>query len=79
MTTDRFFITMKLTPVKSSNLAAIGYEPKLKSLTVQFHNGAAWEYFGVPASVWEGLRSAKSHGQYFHQNIRSDFKSNQLS
>ena len=75
---DRFF-HMKLIAVKSTNLAAIGYEPKTKTLEVEFISGAVWRYVGVPASVWEGLRSAKSHGQYFHQNVRTSFRSSEVS
>jgi hypothetical protein len=69
---------MNLTPVKSSNLAAIGYNPKSKTLEVEFIGGAHWRYFDVPASVWDGLRSAKSHGVYFHREIRTSFRSAQV-
>jgi hypothetical protein len=69
---------MKLISVRSSNLAAIGYNAKAKTLHVEFLNGAVWQYFDVPAGIWNGLRSAKSHGQYFHQNIRTSFRSAQL-
>lgn len=56
--------------VSSSNLKAVGYDSATKTLEIEFLDGGLYEYFGVPASVHQGLMSASSHGQYFDQYIK---------
>jgi tetratricopeptide (TPR) repeat protein len=60
----------QLVPVSSSALRAVGYDDSRKILEIQFHNGAVYRYYGVPADVHRGLMGADSHGQYFDQHIR---------
>ena len=62
---------MHRTPVSSSNLRAIGYEPDTRTLEVEFLNGGLYSYSGVPASAHTGLMSASSHGSYFDANIKN--------
>ena len=64
---------MAMVPVKSSNIAAIGYEPATELLTVQFHGGQTWEYRGVPADVHSALMAAKSVGGFFNANVKMAF------
>lgn len=61
---------MKLIPVSSSNLRAVGYDPDTRRLQVEFHNGSVYEYYSVPASIHTGLMSAASHGSYFDAYIK---------
>ena len=60
---------MTMTPVSSSNIDSIGYENE--TLFISFNSGGLYTYSGVPESVYRGLMSASSHGQYFHQNIKN--------
>jgi len=60
---------MEMIPVSSSNLVAVGYNPSLKELTIQFHSGV-YTYLGVPQQIYDGLMSASSKGSYHHQNIK---------
>lgn len=59
-----------MTPVKSSNLKAVGYDSTTKALTVEFNNGAKWRYDDVDAKHHTGLMGADSPGVYFHTHIR---------
>lgn len=61
-----------LTPVKSSNIAAIGYQDG--TLAVQFSSGAVYHYDGVPPNVFAEMQAAESVGRYFSANIRSQYK-----
>ena len=61
---------MKHKPVTSSNISAIGYDPKTKLLEVVFHSGRTYQYEGVPASVVDDLENASSIGKYFNENIK---------
>ena len=50
---------------------SIGYDQERQILEIEFANGAVYRYFDVPAEVYRGLKAAESHGQYFHQHVRS--------
>lgn len=65
-------LTMKLTPVKSSNIEAIGHSGT--ALRVQFKGGKVFEYPGVTAAEFDALHAAPSVGSHFGSHIRSKFK-----
>lgn len=60
-------------PVKSSNLAAVGYDAPSKTLHVEFLTPSLYEYDGVPSHVHHGLMNASSHGTYFAANIKGKY------
>jgi len=61
---------MEMFPVQSSNLAAVGYDLDTATLVVQFLNGTAYQYSGVPEHEFAGLMGSASKGTYFNQNIK---------
>lgn len=65
-------------PVKSSNLAAVGYDTSSQTLRVEFLTPSLYEYDGVPSHVHQGLMNAASHGSYFAANIRDKYTFRQL-
>lgn len=67
-----------LTPVESSNLAAVGYDAKTCALTVQFKSGATHRYDDVPPEKHQALIAADSIGSHFHANIRNAHKSSKV-
>ncbi|MDC7995325.1 KTSC domain-containing protein [Altibacter sp. HG106] len=62
---------MEMIPVDSSNLSAIGYDYETATLRIDFLKGRSYEYYGVPAELYEGLLSAGSKGQYLNMYIKS--------
>ena len=60
---------MQRQPVSSSNLYSVGYDPDAATLEVEFQDGSIYRYPSVPERVYEELKNAGSHGQYFHQHI----------
>ncbi len=64
---------MQMTSVSSSNLSAVGYDPATRTLRIQFHSGA-YDYYDVPESVYRGLMSASSHGQYHAAYIKNSYR-----
>ena len=60
---------MRLKPVDSEMLEYVGYNAKQKILEVVFNSGERYQYFNVPASVYDELMSAESIGQYMHRHI----------
>jgi hypothetical protein len=65
---------MDRTPVESSNIADIGYDPTTQTLEVGFLNGTAYQYFDVPQAVHQEFMSADSHGKYFNANIKNSYR-----
>jgi hypothetical protein len=64
---------MKRTPVSSSSLASVGYDPATQTLEVEFVHGAVYRYFDVPKSEHRALMAAKSHGSYFVHEIKDSY------
>ena len=62
---------MKMVQVNSSNIAAVGYEGN--TLVIDFHSGGTYAYYGVPATVYQALMAAPSHGKYHARNIKYVF------
>ncbi|MEG6521119.1 KTSC domain-containing protein [Desulfotomaculum sp. 1211_IL3151] len=58
-------------PVTSSNISSIGYDTTTNTLVIKFHSGGLYQYSDVPATIYQGLMSASSHGQYFHRLIKN--------
>lgn len=64
--------------VQSSNIASIGYDRDEKILEIEFHSGGIYQYFNVPESIYFGLMSASSHGQYFNVYIKKIYFTKQI-
>lgn len=61
---------MNRKPVISSNISSIGYDENSQILEIEFSSGALYQYQNVPLSIYNGLMSATSHGQYFDAWVR---------
>lgn len=51
----------ELIPISSSNVIAAGFDANLLVMTVKFNNGAVYEYYDVPISLWEEFVAAQPH------------------
>lgn len=60
-------------PVESSNIHAIGYDPKRKILAVTFKSGHTYHYGSVPPEVHEALVQAESIGRYYAAFIKAKY------
>ena len=65
---------MKWIPVSSSNLLRVRYDESTNTLEIEFVGGRIYQYFDVPPQVFEGLISASSHGKYFAQSIKGQYR-----
>lgn len=65
---------MKLDPVTSSNIAAVGYDHATRTLGVQFKSGHLFHYQGVEPHQHAALLGADSVGKHFHAHIKSKFE-----
>ncbi|KZX11337.1 hypothetical protein MBORA_15820 [Methanobrevibacter oralis] len=64
---------MIMTPVSSSNLESVGYDPSTETLRIKFLKSGLYEYYNVPQDVYDGLMAASSKGKYFHNNIKDKY------
>lgn len=62
--------SVKMIPVQSSNLQAVGYDVSEKRLYVRFLNGSEYVYFNVPENIYQGLMQAASHGQFLDRFVK---------
>lgn len=70
---------ISLTPVQSSQIAAIGHDPNTNTLAVQFHGkgdapGSIYHYSGFSADDYKAFSGAESKGSFFIRNIKNQPK-----
>jgi lysyl-tRNA synthetase class 2 len=54
-------------------LASAGYDAERRILELEFTSGDVYQYWIVPARVWEELLDAESAGNYFSSHIRDRY------
>jgi hypothetical protein len=67
-----------LVPVASSLLTAIGYDPDVQVLEVEFQNGDVYRYTSVPQEIYSELQAAPSKGSYYSGSIRGRYDGQKL-
>lgn len=63
-------MSVEMKDVKSSNVAAVGYDADAKELHVAFRNGSKYIYHDVDAEKHSALISADSVGGFFNAHIK---------
>ena len=64
--------------VVSKNLKSVGYESDIQTLEIEFHYPGVYQYYGVPANVFNGLLSASSKDGYYRDHIENKYRYRQL-
>jgi hypothetical protein len=59
---------------ESSNIARFDYVAETQVLIVEFKNGARYNYYDVPARIFEGMKAASSKGQYLAKNVKNIYR-----
>ncbi len=49
----------QLISIQSDNVQAAGYDATSMTMTVQFNNGYTYEYYGIPAELWNSFIAAQ--------------------
>jgi hypothetical protein len=66
---------MDMTPVVSSNIAAVGYDQTQNNLHIQFKGkDTVYLYRGVPLELYEAMMSAESIGSFYARHIKNVIK-----
>jgi hypothetical protein len=64
---------MEMKRINAGKLRAIGYEPRERTLRVEFDDGSAIDYAGVGTEVWRRLSTSGSAWSYYRDNIEEEF------
>ena len=64
-------VRIRLVPVRSTNIAAVGYDAEARLLVVEFKAGSRYAYSDVPPEKAARLLAAPSVGHDFAQEIRN--------
>lgn len=59
---------------ESSNISRFGYDADKCVLSVEFKSGGVYDYFDVPAAIFEQMQAAPSKGQFLAQNIKGHYR-----
>lgn len=71
--------SFEMIAVRSSNLLAIGYDPKTETLRIQFRDrGLNYDYANVPALVFEAFKLSESKGEFFTEYVKPYFKAQRV-
>lgn len=70
-------ITMRA--VRSSSIAAAGYDPVGRTLRIRFIGGDAYDYQSVPADVFRGFLDAPSKGRFVNWQVKPYFRYRRVS
>lgn len=65
---------MNRSPVTSSNLESIGYDPDSQTLEIEFKDGHVYQYFDVQPSMYQALMAATAHGKFFAAEVRGRYR-----
>ena len=69
---------MKLIPVDSSGVRAVGYEEERKILYIRFVDGDIYEHYEVPVGEVVDLLQSKSIGRFVNKRIISYYNCRKL-
>jgi len=64
--------------VNSSRIRAVGYDPKSRTLEVEFSDGRVMAYDGVSPEIHRQFMAAPSATSYFEDKIAEDFTGRRL-
>lgn len=70
---------MYRTPVASSNIRSIGYDPTSSILEVEFTSGGVYQYFDVSEYLYHAFLNSPSHGEFLNDKIRYNYRYQKVS
>lgn len=68
----------QMTPVSSSNIAAVGYDEATQELFIEFNTGVTYGYSHVPEEIYQGILDAASPGSFFHDAVRNSYRARRV-
>ncbi len=64
---------IKMIPVSSKAISAIGYDEKTKKLKIKFKQSKTYDYCNVPNETFTKLKLSISKGTYYNHHIKDKY------
>jgi hypothetical protein len=64
---------MEMKRINAGKLRAIGYDPKQRTLRVEFDDGSAIDYANVGSEVWKRFSTSGAAWSFYRDNIEEEF------
>jgi hypothetical protein len=64
---------MKMIPVTSSAIKAVGYDPDSNRLFIEFKQGETYTYCRVPENIFKSILSTHSPGSFYYEHIKDKY------
>jgi hypothetical protein len=65
---------MRMQPIDSSAISAVGYDDRQQVLRVTYRNGGTYDYLDVPQTEFDRLMAAESRGEYMNKVIKPKYE-----
>ncbi len=65
---------MQRLTIDSSHIVAIGYNVAERTLEIEFKDNHVYQYFEVPANIYERFTHADSYGRYYYVYIDKQYR-----
>jgi hypothetical protein len=65
---------MQMIQVRSSAIAAIGYDPQTRRMKIKFTQGHTYDFCNVPQLVFDGFLQSASKGTFYNIHIRDRYQ-----
>src|SRR5688572_17617925 len=65
---------MRRLPVDSTDLVSIGYDPKTRTLEIEFKEDRIYQYQDVEPDIYERFTRTDSYGEYFYAHINKHYR-----
>ncbi len=69
---------MEMKRINSGKLRAVGYDPRARTLRVEFDNGSVVEHTGVGDEIWRRLSTSGAAWSYYRDNVEEEFSARPL-
>jgi hypothetical protein len=71
-------MTIKMVPVVSSNISAIGYDPGSRTLRVAFAKGGVYDHRAVEPGLYANFMRAESFGKFYAKQVKGRYPSERV-
>jgi len=64
---------MEMKKISAGKLRAIGYDPRERTLRVEFDDGSAIDYANVGSEIWRRFSTSGAAWSFYRDNIEEEF------
>jgi hypothetical protein len=69
----------EMIPVRSTNVAAVGFDESSDNLYVRFHDSGTYVYFSVDRTIFDAFLNASSKGRFLDSQIKGRYRYKKIS